>query len=742
MEVSSAVIRSHVSAFVTVLDADHQPPSPARASLLKALRGAPSGDGFDAWLLVPPLTLALVVAVACGCVSLGVPLQPLISGFWMAVPLVILAILWIRGGVTITRASIAFALVAAGTIWAVLADMKGHLLFSEVISYHPDAWGYAAMADFFKHYQRGQDPVGIPMVDMFGSTLQNTRFGSAAILAFLNDAPGLGGLPAVHRGFYVLCLAVHFCSFCYCARGLSRSWAVAVGAAVLGTAAGWIAHVITLGNYDNLLFVSLSPAWLGMLIRFEQGRLQPAVFIPGSGILLAALFEAYPEGCALLSLLILPLGIQLLTRAFKRPAYAWCIVAAAGVTLLLVLPYLPTFISFLRSQIATGKSTAGVLRPGSNNFLGLLDSHWFPAIFALGEEFSHSSFRWFNCLLPAFLCVCTAGGARIIGKELRWFPWTVIPLAGLAIWQGVVWRYDYGFYKVILCAAWWIYPAIAVGYWSLARRVTTHAWGLALLTTAFGAAIATEKWEDQPSSVWRSTYSLAPLRSLNHIDDVIGHDPVLLEIDNDFEFLWATIFLRNHRIAATTLRSYYGLFESRRNLFPKLKDCRYALVSRRQPGAVWQNQRFSLVPNRGAFLSGIINPPATEPLDLRAFFWLSGQQTMLTVMATQPGSYELRAKRWALGPPIPGDNTKRQVRVIDSAGTREIVLTVAADGSAPPPVIPVQLKTGENRIALRGLDRLSAAVTPGGDARELLLGIEGLSVSECLVEAPEAAASP
>lgn len=738
MAVRSVVIRTFL-ALMTAPDADNHPISGKR-DFLKGVFQAPSSDGLEAWLLIPPLTLALLVAVACGWVSLGIPLQPLIAVFWRAAPLVIFAIIWVRGGVKITRGFMAFALAAACTIWAVLADVKGQLFFSDVLSYHPDAWGYAAMADFFRHYQRGQELKGIPMVDLFGCTLQNTRFGSASILAFLNEARWLGGAAAVHRVFYIVCLAVHFCSFCYFTRGLSRSWAVTVGAAGLGTGTGWIAHVITLGNYDNLLFVSLSPAWLGMLMRFAQGRLPPAVFIPGSGVLLAALFEAYPEGCALLALLILPLGIQLLARAFKTPAHGWALAAAALLTIILVLPYLPTFISFLRSQIATGKSTAGVLRPGSNNFLGLLDSNWFPAIFALGEEFTKSSFRWFNCLLPLFLCACTAGGVRLIGKELRWFPWTAIPLAGLAIWQGVVWRYDYGLYKVILCAAWWIYPAIAVGYWSLARRLTTRFWGLALLAAALGAAIIIEKWEDQPSTVWRSTYSMAPIRSLTHIDDVIGHDSVLLEIDNDFEFLWATLFLRNHAVGATTMRSYYGVFASRRDLFPQPKDCRYALVSGRQPGAVWQNQRFSLIPNRGAFLSVIINPPATEPLDPRALFWLSGQQTMLTITAMQPGAYELRAGRWALGPVIPGDNTKRQVRVIDSSGTREISLTIASDGSLPPPVIPVQLKTGENHIALRGLDRLTVAVTPGGDARELLLGIEGLSVSECLAEAPGPAA--
>lgn len=686
-------------------------------------------DKLDGWLLTPPLALAAAMTVSCACVSFRIPLGPLIPMFWMGMPLLIVAALWWNGGVLVSRAGLLLSLIAAVCAWAVLAEVTGRALPNEIISYHPDAWSYGAMADFFKNYGRGNSVAGLPMIDQFGQRLQNTRYGSASALAFLSAAPGSGGVVAAHRLFYEVCLVVFFFALCYFARALTTSWFVAIGAAVFGTAGGWLAHVVTIGNYDSLLFVALVPAWLGVVVRFERGRLRPAAFVTGSGVLLASLFDVYPEGAALLAVLVLPLAIQLLAQCFRVPRRGWILGASAAVTFLIVLPYLPIFLTFLYGQIAVATDAAGVMRPGSGNFVGLLDHRFLPALFALGEELPSASYRLANCLLPGFLAACAVWGAFVVGKEHRWFPWAGLPLLVLSLWQGAIARYDYGYYKVLLCASWWIYPAIAAGFWNMAQRCTNRPWALGTLSVLLAAAVAFDKWEDRSARIWRESYSLRPLQALTHIDDVVGHASVLLDIDNDFEYLWATLFLRGHPLGAMQLRSYYLPLQLHKDRLPRPEDCRFVLVNGQHAGAVWHNQRFSLLPNRGARLSDLANTQGVETRNGRTFFWLGAGEAIVSILAMEKGAYELRASGLIMGPSFPTNSVDRRVEVTDSLGRREVVLHAMTGSSAPAPAIPVFLRGGENRVVLRSLDPPVTAPHRTGDTRDLVVGIEGLSLS-------------
>lgn len=687
-----------------------------------------SADRLDHDILLPALALAAVMVLTCGWVSVGLPLARLVFAFWVCSPVLIAALLWWRGGLRFDRTSLLLALAAITVTWIVLADVAGRLAPTELISYHPDAWSYQTMADFFLHNVRGRGAQGLPIVDQFGSTLQNTRFGSATALALLTRAPGLSVAQA-HLAFYALCIVVHFFSFSYLMRALAAPWSVAAGGAALGTAGGWLSSAVIVGNYDNLLFVALFPALLGLMVRFEQGAIRPGNFVVAGGVLMAALGEVYPEGSALLGVLALPLAGGIIMRCWSGRQRAIWLVAMLVLALLLASPYLPTVISFLRMQIGSGTATNLTLRPGSGVFPGLLGAHWFPAIFALGEELPNATFSGINLIMPAVLSLCVGVGVFTLWKNHRWFPWTGLCLLALSLWQGARAHYDYGFYKVLFCGGWWIYSAAAFGLWRLIRRASAYAPVGPALITLFAVGLAVEKREDATSRTWQADYSLRPIRELVGINQVIGNAPILIDVDNDFEMLWASFFLRTHALSFMKLQSYYGMPHIHITGLLRPQDCRYVLRSGARPGALWQNDRFSVLPNKGVELVKIENPQGVESLNKRLFFWVGTKDATLTVFAMHEGEYDLRMSQLMLGPSFPTNNVSRRVEVGDAAGRREVVVARSALPAGPLPVIPVKLRDGLNTLTLRDLDPPISPPAAAADKRDLLLGIGGVNLA-------------
>ena len=567
-----------------------------------------------------PLILAGFLVLSCSWVSLRLPLRLLDPVLWVALPCLIFAGLWIRDQ-RVRRAELLLGLAASLTAWTVLADVSGHIL-PPVCSYHPDAWSYGGLADYLLHYPRGHSLAGLPLIDQYGGCLQNTRFGTPSVLAFLECAPGSFGNPlCAQLEFCFLCLATHFVASFYFVRGL-LVWPLAGAAAILSTALGWLADAIIIGNFDNLLFVALLPVWLGIAVRFLNGGISTRRFVAAGALTVAALFDVYPEGFTLVCFLTLPLICALLVRAWQNRAQRYALGALFLLSLILVLPYLPIFAGFLRGQIAAGTAPPGVvLRPGTGNFTGLLGRRFLPAVFALGEEYPHASFRPFDLMLAGLLCLLICRGAWMLGKANRWFLWVAPCIVVLGAWQWIWARYDYGVYKVVLCASWWIYPATIAGLMPpmgglRSRSRTKMLAGGSFL--AFGVAIAFAKVEGRKAR-WREHYAMKPLRELTGIDEVIGQAPVLLDVDNDFEYLWAITFLRSHPLASSRLRSYMTLPQFGPFDCPAPDRCRYILVSGPRSTALWHNQQFSLLLNPNAVIRNGEEPSGTAKSQATAF---------------------------------------------------------------------------------------------------------------------------
>lgn len=698
--------------------------APAEKNQSRSLSRFTLGGMEEEVLLLPSLVLAALLVSMCGWVSLRLALAPLLTVIWLASPLLIVAFIGIRGWRRPRGAEVLLFGLAAATVWVVLADVAGRLNPAGLVSYHPDAWSYRSMADYFLHYSRSRSGTGLPMIDQFGSTLRQTRFGSAVMLALLARGPWAGEVGGSPTAFYVICVGVHFFSLCSFARALGTPWVVSLGAAVLGTAGGWLNAAITVGNYDSLLFIALAPAWLGLVARQARGAICPAHFVLAGALLLGAILEVYPEGFALLGVLALPLFVQVLRKSLRETAGLVTVFGMGIGGVLLAAPYLPIFVSFLQHQITVGTKVGPVLRAGAGNFPGLLNSHWFPAVFALGEELPGTSFGPVNCLLPAALCVCIVAGAITLRRDNRWFSWTALCLLALSLWQGVETRYDYGFYKVLLCATWWIYTAAAAGLWRLLQMVDARLPVRPAIVVLFAAAIAAEKWEDASFRVWQGNDSLQSLSELTEVDKIIGSAPVLIDLHDDFEFNWATLYLRTHPLGSIQLRSYYAMPHVRLIRLIAPEDCQYTLVSGARPDAIWQNDAYSLMPNRGAQLLNLANAQGVETLHRRPFFWLGHHGAELSIYAMQSGGYDLCSTALLFGPSFPQNSVSRRVEVTDAKGTHESV--VPAPGlTALMPTIPIDLERGLNRVTLRDLDPVTAPPKPD-DPRELLLGVEGI----------------
>jgi len=650
------------------------------------------------------------------------PIIDLIAGIAVAL------VLWRARGLKSDYAAFFVVLLSLIAAWLALVDFSGRIwpAPAETISPHPDAWSYNAFADYLTNNSRGR-MAGMSLVDEYAVHLSNTRFAAPSLLACLEGIPGLGDPPVAHWTFMLVCFGTHFFSFLYLARSLVFEWFWAVVTAFTATAGGWLGDAAYCGNYDNLLFVALATALIGILVRIKMHGVNGGrrFFWPGT-LISAALIYCYPEGLVILLVLVSPLLIALLSDALRSRAKSQLLLlgAIAGGALIIASPYLPVLVPFLRSQMSMGLQN-GSVRPGSGVMPGLLNERFLPSFFALGEEIN-PSFSWLNDLLPILLLCLVIIGTISIGRRFALFPWCGLVLIGLIVWQDLFARYDYGTFKVLFCASWWVYAAAIGGLAVVGNKIKEGK--LARLGLAGGllVAIGSEKFEDRQARSVLPPLSIQPLRELQSMRKVIGTSPILLNVDGEFDYLWSVYYLRRLAINVETRRSYLGMPHIGawldRAAAPRIEDCKYVLISGGAArDSVWHNARFSLVREDQPRVVGLENPNGVELVNGERFIWLGTQAAILHVVVTETGAYELRATQFGAGPSGP-DIPDRALRVTDAEGSH--VVTVGAESKG----IPLQLRAGDNEVKLQCLDAPRKNAPTSGDPRDLILALRGFYV--------------
>ena len=669
-------------------------------------------------LLYPVVWLAGITVVLTGLASLRQPLGP-----WLPA----VAALGMGGCIWTLYTNKQLGgwwMLAAFVSWAALAVVSGQIWPWPTVSTHPDAWSYGALATYLTDNARGVTE-NLPLIDQYASHLQDTRFASSCLLALVIYCLGGQSLFMAHTVFYVLCLVTLVLSTGYLGSSLGFSLRQSLLASGSTALLGWTINAIIIGNYDNLLFIALVPAAIGVLVRFHNGALRVGTFCVAGGTLMAALCYTYPEGLALTSILITPLGVAS-CRRLRKDRHLWVGYIVAGLlALVLVWPYLPVFVRFLQNQLTAGVSSHGAPRDGTGNFPGLLMRGFGPALFALGNEFPGSPVHLYHYLLPVIGSLLALLGAWRLHVRHPWFPWVVVPFAGLFIWQNVVSHYDYGTYKVIFCMSWWVFPAMVAGGWWLAER-----WGRPILAMVAAVVIMAgaglQRWSLWSHRVCPPQTALSAIAELPTIRFFTREQPVLLSVHSDFEQIWAVAFLKSIPLVLDHPRSYLAMphvqpLLARARIAP-VHNGLWVLCSGPYPGAIWHNQHYALLHNPEAFIITVDNPNGLETRDGQSWVWIAATRpTVFAIRALHPGRYELGASQVSFGPSALS-KPQRTLEVIDAEGTHQVVLDHRLS------TIPLSLHAGSNHITVRSLTLPTVRTLANGDTRELMLGLKGYFV--------------
>lgn len=683
-------------------------------------------DALDRVCLAAPLLLSALLVILDGAASLRVPWRQVLP--WLYLPTLVAVVVWLLAVLRVPGSRGRVALLLGLGVLAVYFSLAG--LFGtwtpdpiHGITRGYDAWCYQALGDYLFNHPRGQLS-GISMLDAYGASLRDTRFSSPGLLELVGSGVPFKDPPMSHFALAAIGLAVQFASTLYLGRVLLGSLTAAAGAAFLATAAGWTADALELANYDNLLFLALVPALVGVLVRLGTQPVRWTALPLAGGLLCAAVVETFPEGVPLVGVLLLPLVVWLGWRCVGQPRLLWSLLVLLGVGLLLALPYLPVFHAFLLNQIQWANAT--ILLGNPSPFPGLHSERRLPAFFALGEEWAGGTFTVWHNVLPAVLLVLLGVGAWSWRHTHRWLPWVAVPLAALLLWQNGWKKFDYGTYKVLFCAAWWIYPTVVAGCAALVQSVRLPAWSLGWLLVLLASAIGWERAGHRPSRGRLPTNVMEPLRELTSLRFVTREQPLLLDLDDPLEHSWTLYYLRRQPI--TTFRQQGGLAAPGLERYlaqagsPAPQTARFVLVKGTRPESLWSDGVFSVLPLPGAYIGSLDGPWGTEssPGD-PDFIWIGARPETFRIRSNAEGDFELRATHVGIGPRAPHQD-RISFEITDAAGTSQYEWR---PGDATK--FPLHLRAGENLVTVRCTEPPVPA-SPDGDQRDVMLQIRGYSV--------------
>lgn len=681
-------------------------------------RSSASAAGAINGSLWPVCLLAGTMVVLNGSAWLGWPLASVTPWLLGALALACLALLAnsrsdLRG--------LLWALPALIFSWLAVSDAAGTLLTQRFVSAHPDAWSYDCVASYLLDHGRDQ-LAGMPLVDQFGSHLRNSRFSSSCLLALGKFVSGATDPFAIHTVFYLIILAVSYCSMAALAGllGLARFWAQSTAA--VSILAGWSTNALIIGNYDNLSFSALMPGALALLLQLIRSPfkwVRPALAL---GLVTAAILYTYPEGAALCGPTLLPLLVVALIQAKEagRLSLLGRLLFAAALGVLLWLPYAPTFITFLASQV--GMDADAVARPGTGNFPGLLADRFLPSIFALGTEYPAAIRNVGSILLAVVLGGLLLLGTWHMNRRHPWFSCSIGVTVLIVLWQALLQRYDYGVYKALYCHAWLVTPALLSGCHGLASRLPRS---LAVTVLAgLAIAVAAERQHHRTSRVWTQDTPLAPISGLADVKHHSGDAPIFLNVDEPFAQMWALTVLRGLPVVVTERLGYLAMPHvqstlDRARLIPANRSETLVLSEQLAGDTLWRNERFTLTRGAGALITRVDNPNGVEAVDGAPFVWIGhSHETVLHIRAITAGDYDLSANAWWGGPSLP-DTKKWTIQIADAGGNRALPVVF------PIPHLRLHLVAGENLVRLHMVEPPTLRVQPNGDQRELMLGMLG-----------------
>jgi hypothetical protein len=217
--------------------------------------------------------------------------------------------------------------------------------------------------------------------------------------------------------------------------------------------------------------------------------------------------------------------------------------------------------------------------------------------------------------------------------------------------------------------------------------------------------------EQQEKIPWREIRPVKWYSGLAGIRHIVGNRAVLLVCDNafdrdfnDFDQEWAVFFLKQINLKIPTYYGYLGGFGSfmQRAKSPS-EEAAFVLVNDAIQGAIWRNERFSLLKlgSRGRVIG--VQDASLRYLNGKPFVWLGSDPTRFLVVSNTAQTANFLA--WPTGPSRLDHNQQIRVSIDGKSWQANVSGSLA---------IEVPLKPGLNYldIARRGP---SAVLAPSED---------------------------
>jgi len=611
-------------------------------------------------------------------------------------------------------AMIAFALSAT---WVVLALRTEDILPVPTMSGHMDSWCYSAVAEYLTNYARGAVG-GLGVTDQWSSHLANTRFASPCLLA-------LGRLVGDPIDAQTCVLWFVLVANVGAMAAFMRTCGLKLVSALVGAAfaviAGWHGTAaITVGNFDNLIFIAQLCGANTALLAWTRSQLSTRVFVGVFALQVAGMIMTYPEGTALSGLLLLPWAVYLLVKFRRKHSRLGTILAAIALAVVLSSTYFPTLGSFVGGQLSYTGALVGS-RPGDHNFDGLLSGRFLGAAFCSGEEYPEAPFSAVGTIWAVLLIAACIDGIRRLRHSLPWYPWVGLTFFALLMWQGWVAGYEYGVYKIIFCACWWIFTAIAVS--------ANERFGSRGCLVAFSIGIVSTVLLQHSTNqyrVWQQKTPPSWLKELSHLKPWLHNYSVVISLSDDFQQMWATLMLKGVPLAVERPSGSLDMLHVRAlvaQAAPIPND--RPVVRLDQPGLrgeILRTAHFGLYEGERVSFSSIENPNGIERVNGMQFLWVAHHApTVLRLKVPQAGHYQLSATKVVFGPSI-SQGAYRDLEIIDAATRRVERITTSSFS------LPIHLKAGTVELSIRCVNAPESIIQANGDTRELLIGLSGILI--------------
>ena len=618
--------------------------------------------------------------------------------------------------------------LCASVLFLVLFTTTNYLS-KHFVTYANDGFVYCAFGQYLRDYPRG-DQGGLDPIDQLASTFSQTRYGTAAVLASISACTGLNIARSVLPFWLALQLNAFF-GLLALARQIGLKRPSQIYYALFYLVSGWSMYALKIANLDNLLFLSILPAFLAY-INFLCRSSSLSGYL-ALAVLASSLIYVYPEGLAVALVIYAPL---LLRPAIHNIQRAKTLTPLIGLFLvaLFVFPYLGVFGTFLVEQF---QATKVMPRPGEGIFpmLTRFDAFLPTSLFGLGRLFRPDVPTGTGPLLTTLILLAnvtsllltglllvsiTAGIATTTKKSKPLLVCTGITVC-LIVWYFVKERYDYGLFKVIFLSFYAWTGLVFKGLDKIADAMPVFSrhpsLAYSILMLAFLLNLA---FESKTSQWFDADISLREYERLQECKSLLNGRKCILVANmplRDKHLEWAMLFLRgtdlNIPILSPVLQPRANAINSARH---KEGVPEFVLSDEQLESPVWRDRSFSMLalPKKPSLL-GIDAPNGIDLALGERVLWLDNRLAHLIVWSPGDATAYLVASRIYLGPSC--DQTK----------TNEIILKLNADIRSFLPNTPVRwplvLRKGINSISLSCLNDWNRRRNPNGDPRVLLGGL-------------------